>query len=116
MRDFRGYALLTPGIQKYLSLRLWGKQRNKNNTRNLFWIRLRTKAGDVSVEADVLQVPLSRLGLQGVALAHVVHGEHRFLTELGVVVEIDFGVKANHCWERSGEEHRRQADKHGELR
>lgn len=66
---------------------------------------LRTKAGDVSVEADVLQVPLSRLSLQGVTLAHVVHSEHGFLTELGVVVEIDLGVKANHCGQ---EEQRRQ--------
>lgn len=57
----------------------------------------RTKAGDVPVEADVLEVPLSCLHLQGVALGHVVHGKHVFLTELCVVVEIDFGIKANHC-------------------
>lgn len=60
----------------------------------------RTKAGDVPVQSDVLQVPLGSLRLGGVGLRHVVHGEHRLLTELCVVVKVDFGVEANHLGER----------------
>ena len=56
----------------------------------------RTETGDVSVQSDVFQVPLGRLRLGGVALRHVVHGKHRLLTELCVVVKVDFGVEANH--------------------
>lgn len=59
-------------------------------------VLLHTKAGDVSVQSDIFQVPLSCLHLQGVTLSHVVHGKHGFLTELGVVIEVDFSIKANH--------------------
>lgn len=55
-----------------------------------------TKAGNISVQSDIFEVPLGCLHLCGVALSHVVHGEHGFLTELGVVVEVDLCIKANH--------------------
>lgn len=64
-----------------------------------------TKAGDVAVHADVFEAPLCRLRLYGVALAHVVHGEHVLLAELGVVVKVDLGIEANH-WEDGGAERR----------
>ncbi len=59
----------------------------------------RTKAGNVSIQADIFEVPLGCLHLCGVALSHVVHGEHGFLTELGVVVKVDLSIKANH-WQK----------------
>lgn len=62
---------------------------------------LRTKAGDVSVQSDIFEVPLGCLHLCGVALRHVIHGKHGFLTELSVVVKVDLSIKANH-W-RDGE-------------
>jgi len=64
-----------------------------------------TKAGDVSVQPDVFEVPLGRRRLRGVALRLVVHGEHRLLAELGVVVEADLRVEANH-WRKEEEETR----------
>ncbi len=57
---------------------------------------LRTKAGNVSVQPDIFEVPLGCLHLCGVALSHVVHGKHGFLTELSVVIKVDLSVKANH--------------------
>lgn len=56
----------------------------------------RTKAGDVSIQSDIFEVPLGSLHLRGVALTHVVHGKHTFLSELGIVVKADLGIKANH--------------------
>lgn len=55
-----------------------------------------TKAGYVSVQSDIFEVPLGCLHLCGVALSHVVHGKHSFLTELSVVIKVDFSIKANH--------------------
>lgn len=60
-----------------------------------------TEAGDVAVHPDVFEAPLGRLRLRGVALAHVVHGEHVLLAELSVVVEVDLCVEANH-WRDGG--------------
>lgn len=65
-----------------------------------------TKAGDVSIQPDVFEVPLGRRRLGGVALRLVVHGEHRLLAELGVVVEADLRVEANH-WRKEEEEETR---------
>lgn len=59
---------------------------------------LHTKAGNVSIHSNIFEVPLCCLHLCGVALSHVVHGKHVFLTELSVVVKVDFSVKTNH-WE-----------------
>lgn len=64
-----------------------------------------TEAGDVSVQSDIFEVPLGCLHLRRVALRHVVHGEHRLLTELGVVIKVDLGIKANH-WGKETEERR----------
>lgn len=63
---------------------------------------IRTKAGNVSIQSDIFEVPLGCLHLCGVALSHVVHGKHGFLTEFGVVVKVDLGIKANH-WGGDGE-------------
>lgn len=57
---------------------------------------LHTKAGNVSIQSDIFEVPLSCLHLCGVALSHVVHGKHGFLTELCIIVEVDLGIEANH--------------------
>lgn len=60
-----------------------------------------TETGYVSIQPDVLEVEFGRLGLRGVALSGVVHGKHSFLSELSVVVKVDFGIKANDCGQRA---------------
>lgn len=55
-----------------------------------------TKAGNISVQSDIFEVPLGCLCLCRVTLSHVVHGKHSFLTELSIVVKVDLSIKANH--------------------
>lgn len=57
---------------------------------------VRTKAGNVPIQSDIFEVPLGCLHLCGVALSHVVHGEHSLLTELSIVIKVDLSIKANH--------------------
>lgn len=55
-----------------------------------------TKTCNVSIQSNIFEVPLGCLHLRGVALRHVVHGEHGLLTELSIVIKVDLGIKANH--------------------
>lgn len=75
---------------------------------------VRTKAGDVSIQSDVFQVPFGCFHLRGVALSHVVHREHGLLTELGIVVKADLGIKADH-WGKVKEEEEDEKDRVGGI-
>ena len=55
-----------------------------------------TKTGNVSIQPNIFEAPLCCLRLRGVGLAHVIHGKHVFLAELGVVVKVDLRIEANH--------------------
>ncbi len=52
-------------------------------------------AADVSVHLDVVEAELGGANLSRIGLAQVLLVEDRFLTELGVVVKVQLGVKAN---------------------
>jgi len=68
-----------------------------------------TKAGYVSIQSNIFEVPLGCLHLCGVALDHVIHGKHGFLTELSVVIKIDLSIKANH-WGKDADKRREVED------
>jgi hypothetical protein len=56
-----------------------------------------TKASNVAIHANVIEVELRCLLFSGVRLGHIIHGKDFLLTELCVVVKVDLRVKAYHC-------------------
>ena len=55
-----------------------------------------TETGNISIQADIIEVIFSSFHFTRVTLAVIFHGEHFFLPELGTVIEVKLGVEAHH--------------------
>ena len=55
-----------------------------------------TETGNISIQADIIEVIFSSFHFTRVTLAVIFHGEHFFLPELGAVIEVKLGVEAHH--------------------
>ncbi|RUS82655.1 hypothetical protein EGW08_009558, partial [Elysia chlorotica] len=50
---------------------------------------------NVSIHTDVVEIVFGGFHLTRVTFSHVVHGKHWFLSELSIVIKVDFGVKTH---------------------